>query len=229
MQASQATVSAYGEFLARAYPWEYFHTCTLDNVHSQAGERILQGHVHRYLWRLFHESAVRIGGAERIMGTAREKDPRTGLTRTARRAVAYRGPLAKAYKRQPLVRPVYVFAIEPHKSNQLHVHAMSYFPRYFYVNERPDVSLPWQQSWIDYPTAIKAWGWGRIKLERPRCQEAVCEYVAKYLSKLGEVEFSRTFESGRRRMGQLAHRVGSTWSAAPGLPGMAEAPRKVAG
>ena len=158
---------AYGEFLSESYIWDYFGTLTLRNEYSRVGDRIFRGHVHRMMWRWFMLSAVRVGGADQV-------DPESWR---------FQGKLATAYK-HGRGRFVYAFAIEPHRSKQLHGHFLLYVPRYF-------------NHLLDYGDGVRAWEWGYCKFERPECQEDVSTYVSKYISKGGDITLSESFESSR--------------------------------
>jgi len=190
-----APVSDYGKFLAECYPWDYFGNLTLDNRHADLDEWRLREHVHRFFWLLFHTEAVRLQGAERV-----ETPRRYGHYRQAvdgsyvfRKPpyVNFRGPLVRAWKRGR-GRFVYAFAIEPHRWRKaLHVHCLLFIPRYF-------------NHYVWFGSVNEAWGIGGTKFLRPECQGDVTAYVAKYLSKGGEVEFSPTFESDRLRIARTA-------------------------
>lgn len=73
--------------------------------------------------------------------------------------------------------PVYVIGIEPHRSGRLHAHCLIKLP----------CACGQDRRWL---TAAKLWRkrHGMCRIEAPRCQEYVVDYVCKYVAKGGDVE-----------------------------------------
>lgn len=164
------TLSAvYGDFIADCYRWDYFGCLTLHPEWSNTGQRIMAGQVHRFFWLLFHLTSVRAGGAVKLPDVL-QRD-------------RFSGPLARAY-RNKRGRFVYVFALEHQRRGALHAHFLLYVPRYF-------------DHRIEYRDVRAAWPYGGNKVELPRIQADVTEYVGKYIAKDGDLYFSESFESDR--------------------------------
>jgi len=167
VKRGQELSDSWSGFLSESYSWDYMCTMTLDGAHSLVGERIFQGHCHRFFYRWFMLSAVRAGGAV-------QPDPERWI---------FRGPMVNAYYKHR-GKFVYVVGMELQKRGVLHAHALLFIPRYF-------------DHRLDYGDGIQAWDWGICRFEPPRSQGDVSGYVSKYIRKEGDVFLSSSFESNR--------------------------------
>lgn len=144
----------WASFLSRV-DWDYFVTLTLDpSRYPRSGP---ESWLHSWRWFLF---AWLCASAEKV-GQVRRDD-----------AGRLRGPWINAW-RHGRGRPMWVLALEPHRSGRLHAHVLLKLTR----------DLPW----LDYRVGQQLW-WdnrGLAQFERPRSQGHVAAYVAKYVVKLG--------------------------------------------
>lgn len=96
------------------------------------------------------------------------------------------GPFANAWRAgKRWSRPVWVLGLEPHQDGTTHMHAV--------------IRLPAKLAGASRRQAWRAWfdRYGLNRIEPPRSPEDVARYVAKYVTKGGEVVLSETFDAPR--------------------------------
>lgn len=134
---------AYAEWLAAAYPWQWFVTMTSRNrTHPEAM-------VKRF----------------RLAVSMMER---------------------KYLGRRPAMRDriVWVLAEERHKNGNPHLHALAW--------QRHDLNAWSRRSRTEFKQLLQDLsGWSKV--EPPNHSGSVCGYVAKYLAKDGELQFSWTY------------------------------------
>lgn len=166
----------YAELFSRV-PWSLFVTYTTRpckagetrasrGLSSEAWRKAVPWHLHTWL----RESAIRSGEAwfDQAAGKLRGR-------------WANRWRAGKEF-------PQWVIAIEPHRDDRPHVHALVRLPS----------SVP---SWLDWKLGCDLW-WkdhGKAWFEVPRDQAAVSRYLGKYVAKCGSdaIHFSDNYEAPR--------------------------------
>lgn len=159
----------YSELLSRV-PWSYFVTLTCDpKRYPKMGVESWQS-----AWSWFHTSWIRESA---IAAGQAWRDDRGKL----------HGRWANGW-RHGRGRPQWVLALEPHRDDRLHAHAL--------------VRLTRDLPWLDYKLGQRIWSENRgtwCRFEVPRSRADVCGYVSKYVVKGGSdgLTFSDNFEAPR--------------------------------
>lgn len=188
---------AWREFLSRV-PWDYFLTLTISPVVRQ--DRFYHPDMPRTwkfqrsgmeswlrAWRWFLYTWV--GKCAVAAGQAREEQ----ISRSGGDSeTVFKGPWANAWSKGR-GQPMWVLALEPHRDNRLHAHVL--------------VKMTRSLEWLDYRVGQDLWrkghdgrpGRGVCWFEKPRSQEHVTCYVAKYVVKTGSdaLTFSPNFDAAR--------------------------------
>jgi hypothetical protein len=177
--------SAWSHFLMDAYPWPVFGTHTF-----RCARRDMFGVLDAFkiwMYRSCGDMAVDLGDAERIDVTRQRLDRSTGemIPFTSR---DFKGQWRNSWKkRKTHVTPAWVVGIEPHASGSLHMHSLVWFPEYYCEVSRRDLWKHW------HSTRDGGIGAGLGRFEKPHEQEDVAGYIAKYVTKGGEVVLSDSF------------------------------------
>lgn len=175
--AREQVHAGYAELLSRV-PWSLFVTYTTDpkrvaHMGFESWRKSIPWHLRTWL----AESAIRAGLARRPYPDHPER---------------LRGPWANRW-RAGKDHPQFAIAIEPHRDDRPHAHALVRMP----------AGVP---VWLDWKLGCDLW-WkhhGRCWFELPRSVGDCCGYVAKYVTKCGSdaISFSDNFEAPR--MGNLS-------------------------
>jgi hypothetical protein len=127
---------------------------------------------HAYPWQWF----VTMTSRNRTHPEALLKRFRLAVSRTERKQLGRRPKM--------LNRIAWVAGVERHKSGNPHLHALLW--------QRHDLNEWSPRSRTEFKQLLEELsGWSKV--EPPKAQGSVCAYVAKYLTKDGELEFSRNY------------------------------------
>jgi len=103
------------------------------------------------------------------------------------RHTKYVGPFANAWKKYDKLKPIYMVAIEKHKSGGKHLHALVKHCVFAKPKE-----LRWTAGWQGWHGER---GYGRIRIEPPKDQQDCRSYVSKhYTTKDGDIKLSDSWD-----------------------------------
>ena len=170
----------YGELIA-VQPWQEFATLTYAEGcrASEKVERDLMSWLYVRAWY----RAEQYGDAE--PEGWEQRDAYGNFLRGGLRA---RGRWQQRWGRRK-DRPVYVLAVEPHKSRLLHGHALIWWPPYYGKMQR---KFGWQ-LWAKGDERFDRRGFCRV--EPPRGNRSVAAYVSKYITKYGDWVLSPNYRA----------------------------------
>ncbi|MCA9280711.1 MAG: hypothetical protein H6812_13645 [Phycisphaeraceae bacterium] len=167
--------AGWSELLAR-YQWDTFATLTYGGS-VWCDEKIVRN-FRTWLFRWQEFTAIERGLLTVTPGDDGER-------------VKRRGPWWNNY-RKGRAFPTFVLGIEPHKSGKLHAHAIiRWSPLLPNLEHRLGKRL-WYEG-----KDKGGFGFGFARTESPRCQNDVADYVAKYVTKGGEIVLSASFDAAR--------------------------------
>lgn len=172
--------AGWSAFLAR-YEYDCFATITFKNARRDPFEIHNAFQMFLYRWQL--TEAMAQGMAE-----IKRKPREDAYGRKLPDRVKTTGKYMNAYKRGHY-RPVYCLGVEPHKSGDLHAHAVIRFTTPFEMKR----TVGWRIWTTDDFSLSMNMGWSRI--EPPKSQGDVLGYCSKYVTKGGELFLSRSFNS----------------------------------
>lgn len=174
---------AWVDVLTR-YPWDCFATLTYADI-VRAHEKVLRDFEH-WLWEWQVQTAI-----ERELCSATTQERYDGYGRIISKHRKLSGSWWNSY-RKGRAYPVWVVGIEAQERGSLHIHALIRFsPRLPDLERRLGWEL-WHGSRAD-----GGFEHGFARLEPPREQDDVAAYVAKYVTKGGEIVLSPTFNASK--------------------------------
>ncbi len=181
---TDANVRAGWSDLLSRYEWDAFATLTYSGA-VWAAEKVVRN-FREWLYRWQVETAIARG-----LCTERKRPrvDRSGQVVGVR--VDLSGPWRNNY-RKGRADPVWVLGVEPHKSGRLHAHALVRWSPLL-----PDLER--RRGWHLWSAAREAGGLGHgfARIEPPRGQDSVAEYVTKYVVKGGELYLSPSFDAAK--------------------------------
>lgn len=166
----------YAQFVESLCTWDYFVTVTYRNP-QRCLEKV-QRDAENFPWQWSLLDALEAGHARRrIVGAshpAAGSSPE-GHASPPLQQVRWSGPYVKCRDKSYRTRPMFVMAIEPHKSGALHAHGLIRSPDWFPLSIKAG-----NKAWHD---RHRAW----VSIEVPQSQRHVSAYCGKYVLKGGEI------------------------------------------
>lgn len=169
------TRAGWAELICR-YQWDTYATLTYAGS-VWCDERVTRN-FHAWLFRWQEFTAIQRG-----LLTVTPSDDGQHVKR--------RGPWWNNY-RKSRAYPIFVLGIEPHKSGRLHAHAII---RWSPLLPNLEHTLGWR-LWFEAKDK-GGFGFGINRVETPRCPGEVADYVAKYVTKGGEIVLSPSFDAAK--------------------------------
>lgn len=185
-QASNAKIKKnYVDYISR-YKWHEFATLTFKQL--QRNPVRLKDMADHWLMKRHFRQAESEGTAIRVT-----KEKRDAYDRPLPSVTRYKGTFANRWGKGR-GRPVYVMAIEPHKTRRgLHAHLLIHYTSF----DKPLSRIEGTKLWKD------ELGFGFIRTDQVKSQEAVSKYISKYVLKGNReesdqdchIEFSDSFSA----------------------------------
>ena len=175
----------YVDYISR-YNWHEFATLTFKQL--QRNPVRLKDMADHWLMKRHFRQAESEGTAIKVT-----KEKRDGYDRPLPSVTRYKGPFANRWSKGR-GRPIYVMAIEPHKTRRgLHAHLLIHYTSF----EKPLSRIEGTKLWKD------ELGFGFIRTDKVKSQEAVSKYISKYVLKGNRqdsdqdchIEFSDSFSA----------------------------------